>query len=59
MGPLLLGAIMDFMVSIGASTAMSMSVTFMVMTVPAIIVCISTAVLIKGDFKGAIDEITE
>ena len=29
------------------------------MTVPAIIVCISTAVLIKGDFKGAIDEITE
>lgn len=59
LGPLLLGAIMDFMVSIGASTAMSMSVTFMVMTVPAIIVCISTAVLIKGDFKGAIDEITE
>jgi MFS transporter, AAHS family, 4-hydroxybenzoate transporter len=59
LGPLLLGAIMDFMVSIGATTAMSMSVTFMIMIIPAIIVCVSTAILIKGDFKGAIDEITE
>lgn len=37
------------------STAMSMSITFMLMVIPII----STSVLIKGDFKGAIDELSE
>lgn len=41
------------------STAMSMSITFMFMVIPAVIPIISTSVLIKGDFKGAIDELSE
>lgn len=59
LGPLALGAIMDACVAAQVSTAMSMSITFMFMVIPAVIPIISTSILIKGDFKGAIDELSE
>ncbi|MEE8722399.1 MAG: MFS transporter [Eggerthellaceae bacterium] len=59
LGPLALGAIMDACVKANVGTAMSMSITFMFMVIPAIVPVISTAILIKGDFKGAIDELSE
>lgn len=59
LGPILLGAIMDMMTAAHASVAMSLSVTFMVMIIPAVITIIATSILIKGDFKGAIDEVSE
>lgn len=57
LAPLLMGAMMDAMAAANFSVAVSMSITFAFMIIPSLMPIIFAPILIKGELRGAIDEI--